>query len=94
MSAAKRPGLWTPASRSRSSSAATAAGGAAAALDARPPVVPRFAVVPRRWLVERSFARLGRYRRQSRDYECLTATSEAAIQLAMSQLLLTRLTRS
>jgi transposase len=60
---------------------------------AEPPVVPRFAVAPRRWVVERTFAWLGRYRRLSRDHEYLTATSEAVIQLAMIQLLLRRLTR-
>jgi putative transposase len=59
-----------------------------------PPGVPRFAVVPRRWVVERSFAWLGRYRRLSRDYEYVPATSEAVIQLAMSLLLLRRLTSS
>jgi transposase len=57
-------------------------------------VVPRFAVVPRRWVVERSFAWLGRFRRLSRDYEYLTATSEAVIWLATIQLLLRRLARS
>ena len=61
---------------------------------AEPPVVPRFAVAPRRWVVERSFAWLGRYRRLSRDYEYLTGTSEAVIQVAMIQLLLRRLTSS
>ena len=61
---------------------------------AEPPVVPRFAVAPRRWVVERSFAWLGRYRRLSRDYEYLTATSEAVIQLAMIRLLVGRLARS
>ena len=52
-----------------------------------------FAVVPRRWVVERIFAWLGRYRRLSKDYEFLTATSEAVIYLAMTRLLLRRLTR-
>jgi putative transposase len=61
--------------------------------DAPPPEVPRFAVAPRRWVVERTFAWLGRYRRLSRDYEYLTSTSEAVIQLAVIQLLLRRLTR-
>jgi hypothetical protein len=56
--------------------------------DAEPPVVPRFAVAPRRWVVERTFAWPGCYRRLSRDYQYLTATSEAVIQLAMIQLLL------
>jgi putative transposase len=60
---------------------------------ATPPIVSRFAVVPRRWVVERTFAWLGRYRRLSKDYEFLTATSEAVIYLAMTRLLLRRLTR-
>src|SRR5829696_4227134 len=42
---------------------------------------------------ERTFAWLGRYRRLSKDYEFLTATSEAVIYLAMTRLLLRRLTR-
>jgi putative transposase len=61
---------------------------------AKPAQVPRFSVAPRRWVVERTFAWFGRYRRLSRDYEYLTATSEAVIQVAMIQLLLRRLTRS
>jgi putative transposase len=58
---------------------------------AEPPVVPAFAVVPRRWVVERSFAWLGRSRRLARDYEFLPATSEAVIYLAASHLLVRRL---
>jgi transposase len=58
-----------------------------------PPIVSPFAVVPRRWVVERTFAWLGRFRRLSKDYEYLTATSEAVIYLAMTRLLLRRLTR-
>jgi putative transposase len=54
-------------------------------------VVPRFAVVPRRWVVERTFAWLGRCRRLSKDYEFLPATSEAVIHLAVIQLLVSRL---
>jgi putative transposase len=49
--------------------------------------------VPRRWVVERTFAWLGRYRRLSKDYEYLTTTSEQVIYLAMTRLLLRRLTR-
>ena len=56
-----------------------------------PPVVSRFAVVPRRWVVERTFAWLGRFRRLSKDYEYLPATSEAVIHLAVIQLLVRRL---
>jgi putative transposase len=62
--------------------------------DVAPPQVPAFAVVPRRWVVERTFGWLGRFRRLSKDYEFLPATSEAAIYLAMSQLLVRRLARS
>jgi putative transposase len=60
---------------------------------ALPRVVPRFAVVPRRWVVERTFAWLGRYRRLARDYEYLPATSENAVYLAASITLLRRMDR-
>ncbi|TCJ32229.1 transposase, partial [Parafrankia sp. BMG5.11] len=53
--------------------------------------VPMFAVVPRRWVIERTFAWLGKYRRLSKDYEYLTATSENVIYLAMSMILIHRL---
>ncbi|MGW0804049.1 IS5 family transposase [Nonomuraea sp. NPDC002799] len=55
-----------------------------------PRQVPRFALVPRRWVVERTFAWLGKYRRLAKDYEYLTATSENVIYLAMSMILLHR----
>jgi putative transposase len=61
---------------------------------APPRVVPRFAVVPRRWVIERTFAWLGRYRRLSKDYEYLPVTSENAIYLAMSITLLRRMGRA
>jgi transposase len=54
----------------------------------------RFAVVPRRWVVERTFAWLGKYRRTSKDYEYLAANSENVIYLAMSMTLLHRLART
>lgn len=62
-------------------------------IDAEPPPMPAFTVLPRRWVVERAFAWLGRYRRLSKDYEYLTTTSEALIYAAMSRLLLRRLTQ-
>ena len=52
-----------------------------------------FEVLPRRWVVERTFAWLGQSRRLSKDYERLPATSEAMIYGAMSRLMLRRLTR-
>jgi putative transposase len=50
-----------------------------------------FQVLPKRWVVERTFGWLGRHRRLSKDYEKLPATSEALIRLAMIKLMLRRL---
>ncbi len=50
-----------------------------------------FAVLPRRWVVERSFGWLGRSRRLSKDYEETPASEEAFVRLAMIQLMLRRL---
>lgn len=52
---------------------------------------PTFAIVPRRWVVERTFAWLGRYRRFARDYEELPETEVTLITIAMSRLMLARL---
>lgn len=62
--------------------------------DAPPREVPLCAVVPRRWVIERSFAWLGRYRRLSKDYEYLAASQENAIYLATIMLLLHRTARA
>lgn len=53
--------------------------------------VQGFEVLPHRWIVERTFAWLGRYRRLSKDYEALPETSEALIYVAMTQVMLRRL---
>lgn len=42
-----------------------------------------FAVLPMRWVVERTFAWLGNYRRSSKDYEILTRTAENMVRIAM-----------
>jgi len=48
-------------------------------------------VVKQRWKVERTLAWLLNDRRHSRDYEVLTASSEAMIQISMIRILLKRL---
>lgn len=52
-----------------------------------------FSVIPKRWIVERTFAWLGRNRRLSKDYERLPESSEAWIYLAMTVLMIRRLRR-
>jgi transposase len=51
-------------------------------------------VIPRRWVVERTFAWIGRNRRLSRDCGFLPAASEAWIYLSMVRLILKRLTHT
>lgn len=50
-----------------------------------------FTPLPKRWVVERTFGWLGRYRRLSKEYEYLPASSEAMIYLASANLLVHRL---
>jgi putative transposase len=59
----------------------------------KPPNQRGFQVLPRRWVVERTFAWLGRYRRMSKDYEGLTSTSEGMIYAVMVHLMVRRFVR-
>ena len=52
-----------------------------------------FQVLPRRWVVERTFSWLSQNRRMSKDYERLCATGEAFVYAAMSRLMVRRLAR-
>ena len=53
----------------------------------------RFKVLPKRWIVERTFAWISRNRRLMRDYERYARTVAAFVRLAMIRIMLRRLTR-
>ena len=53
-----------------------------------------FQVLPRRWVVERTFSWIDKNRRMSKDYERLPESAEAFIYVAMSRLMTRRLARS
>jgi len=59
-------------------------------------LLPRrgFEVLPRRWVVERTFSWLSQNRRMSKDYERLCATGEAFVYAAMTRLMVRRLARA
>ena len=59
----------------------------------RPEGVKGFLLLPKRWVVERTFGWLNRFRRLSKDYEYLTQTSETMIHVAMIHLMVRRLAR-
>jgi putative transposase len=59
----------------------------------RSDAIKGFVVIPKRWIVERTFGWLNRYRRLSKDYELLPATSAAMIQVTMIHLMIRRLAR-
>ena len=61
---------------------------------AKPADQKGFVVLPRRWVVERTFGWLGTYRRLAgRDFETTPASSEAWIRICLSNLMLRRLAR-
>jgi putative transposase len=65
--------------------------GVALEVVARPKGTQGFQVLPRRWVVERSLAWIGRYRRLSKDYEAMTETSEGMIYAAFGGTMLRKL---
>jgi len=53
----------------------------------------RFVVLPKRWIVERTFAWISRNRRLTREFERYASTTAAFVRLAMIRIMLKRLTR-
>ena len=60
----------------------------------RPADAPGFVLLPRRWVVERTFGWLNLYRILSKDYEVLPRNSEGVVYVAMIHLMLRRLART
>ena len=60
----------------------------------RPPGVKGFSLLPRRWVVERTFAWLSRNRRLAKDFEATPASAHAWLMLASIKLLTRRLAKS
>ena len=58
---------------------------------AKPLGIKTFLLLPRRWVVERTFAWLGKFRRLAREYETKKESSIAWIQIAMTSLMINRL---
>jgi putative transposase len=50
-----------------------------------------FKILPKRWIVERTFGWIGRYRRTAKDYEQRVESSESIVMLSMSHLMVRRL---
>jgi transposase len=55
--------------------------------------IHHFVVLPKRWIVERTFAWISRNRRLARDFERYAATVAAFVRLAMIRIMLKRLTK-
>ena len=67
--------------------------GVALAVVGKPAGQKGFSPLPKRWTVERTFGWFGKYRRLSKDYEQNPASSEAYLYLAMTHLMVRRLSR-
>jgi putative transposase len=61
-----------------------------ASFKVKSPIERSFIILPRRRVVKRTFAWLGKYRRMSKDYEYWTETSEAMISLCMTRTMINR----
>jgi hypothetical protein len=57
-------------------------------------IPPGFHVLPRRWIVERPFAWIGRHRRMSKDFKYLLNSSGSMVCLTMIRLMVKRLARA
>lgn len=55
------------------------------------PDINKFIVLPKRWIIERTFGWFSKYRRLSKDYETLTDSSTAMIRITMINVMLHRL---
>ena len=60
-------------------------------IKSRPTEAKGFVLIPKRWVVERTNAWMGRFRRNSKDYEKLTTSSESMIRMSAMQTMLRRL---
>jgi transposase len=60
----------------------------------RPDMATGFVVLPKRWVVERTLAWLGRCRRLAKDWECLNQKARAFLLMASIRLMVRRLCRS
>jgi len=56
-------------------------------------IKPIFVIIPKRWVVERTFGWMGNSRRLSKDYEVSTKSEEAFIMISHAHLLLRRLAK-
>jgi len=69
-------------------------GGIGLEIVSRPDQAKGFVVLAKRWIVERTFGWLGRCRRLAKDFEHLTRTQLAFVQLAMIRLMMRRIARA
>jgi len=52
-------------------------------IDISKKIKDKFAILPKRWIVERTFAWINNFRRASKDFEILTSTAENVVRIAM-----------